>query len=77
MVMEITGKIILTGGTGSQKQKRQEIAFYQEQIKNYEEQIQILQKEIFKEKNTHSNINNNVFSNNHSHNLNRHLVRKK
>ncbi len=74
MVMEITGKIILTGGTGSQKQKRQEIAFYQDQIKNYEEQIQILQSEINKEKRANRNINNDYKQ---FPNLSRHLVRKK
>lgn len=48
--LEIIAKIAITGGTGSKKTRNQEIAFYEEKIQNYKNQIKDLKRKIIKEK---------------------------
>ena len=75
IILEIAAKIVYTGGTGSKRKKLQEIAFYQEKIKEYEEEIKTLQQRITFKNSLPKNISSNKLIPNH--NLQRKLVRQK
>lgn len=75
IILEVAAKVIFTGGTGSKRQKRQEITFYQEKIKEYEEEIKTLQQSpTFKNSNLSNISYNKIVS---SPKLKRKLVRQK
>ena len=75
IIFEVPAKVIYTGGTGSKKKKRQEIAFYEDINKEYEEEIKVLQQSIALENANLPNISSNKLIPNY--NLKRKLVRQK